>query len=320
LLLGLAVVTVLTTVNLRGVRHGATVQNLFTFALLAIFFVFSALGLTRGQADNLQPAFSRGDTFLAGLVSILSVLQIVPYFLAGFEAVSRCSEERLPDFRERHFTAITLSALGAGVFFYVAVILVVALLVPWKELQGQGLVTLVAFRRAFDSDFLVNLILFGAILSLLKVFNGCLLSASRLVFALGRAGMVAKGLASVDAETGTPTRAILFVGILAAAACFLGKAVLVPISEVGSFAFAVGWLAACAAYCRRAEVGSRVSRWMLGGSGVVVSLLMIVMKLLPFVPDSFSRWEYCALSAWVALGLILWVARPGTSSGSRGDT
>jgi hypothetical protein len=42
------------------------------------------------------------------------------------------------------------------------------------------------------------------------------------------------------------------------------------------------------------------------------------MKLLPFVPGSFGRWEYCALSAWVALGAALWAARPAGAARGRG--
>jgi amino acid transporter len=265
----------------------------------------------RGQAVNLQPPFADNAGFAGVLVSTFLVLQIVPYFLAGFEAVSRCVEERLPNFAAHRFTGITLAALGAGVFFYVAVILVVAALRPWQELAGTKSATLIAFQRAFESDLLVNLILFGAILSLIKVFNGSFLAASRLVFAMGRAGLVARGFADVHARFHTPRWAIVLVGLLAAGGCFFGKSVLVPISEVGSFAYAIGWFAACVAYCGGAGGKARLGQWLLGLSGVIVTLLLIAMKLIPFVPGSFTEVEYAVLASWVVLGLVLWCFRPG---------
>src|SRR5581483_5567266 len=79
LLLGLSLVMVLTILNIGGVRLSATAQQVLTFGLLAVFFAFTALGLTRGDWSNLRPAFADGDDLTAGLVSISRVLQIVPY-------------------------------------------------------------------------------------------------------------------------------------------------------------------------------------------------------------------------------------------------
>ena len=77
-------------------------QNLTTFGLLAIFGIFATLGFFRGSPANLPPLFA-DDLGLAGtLLSTLTVLQIVPYFLTGFETIPKCSEEaaaRLPTTR-----------------------------------------------------------------------------------------------------------------------------------------------------------------------------------------------------------------------------
>lgn len=39
--------------------------------------------------------------------------------------------------------------------------------------------------------------------------------------------------------------------------------------------------------------------------GALVSCLLILMKLLPFVPGHFRGYEYLALGLWCLLGLIL---------------
>ncbi len=315
LAVGLALVVTITAVNLRGVGPSAALQTAFTFGLLVVFAVFLALGLARGRPDNLPPLFAHGESWRGAGVSVLLMLQIVPYFLAGFEAVARCAEEKAPDFAGHRFVGITLAALGSGVVFYAAVVLVVAWLGPWRESAASGSATLTAFREAFRSDWLVNFILFGAILSLIKVFNGCMLSASRLLFAMGRSGLVGAGLGAVHPRFHTPRAAILLVGAVAALGCFLGKSALVPIAEVGSFAVVVGWLATCVAYCAGVGGGSRLGRWLFGGGGAVVAGLLIALKLLPFVEGSFTVWEYAALAAWLLLGIVLSCLRPRARSG-----
>jgi amino acid transporter len=318
LILGLALVLTVTAVNYRGVHHSARLQNGFTFGLLAVFGVFALLGLARGRPENLYPPFAGGDAPAAPLAATVAVLGVVPYFMAGFETIARCSEERSPDFRDRLFTRVTLLAIGLATAFYATVILVTASLHPWEELAGAESATTVAIRRAFGSDLLVNLILFGAILSLIKVFNGCFLAGTRQLFAMGRAGLMAGSFGAVHARFLTPTRAILFAGLFSAFGCFLGKAVLDPITEVGSFAFAVGWLATCLAYCRGAGGAAAQDGRAVGYAGVAVALLLAAMKLVPFLPVSFQTWEYVALLAWAAAGLAFWHFRPGRAEAGRG--
>lgn len=58
----------------------------------------------------------------------------------------------------------------------------------------------------------------------------------------------------------------------------------------------------------------------MAAAGALVAGAIIAMKVLPFVPGSFSRWERTAFATWRALGLGFWLSRrraPNpTSSGS----
>jgi amino acid transporter len=165
--------------------------------------------------------------------------------------------------------------------------------------------TAVALERAVGSRWVVNVILAAAVLSLFKVFNGNFVAASRLVFALGRRGLVDRRLSEVHPVNQTPSTAVLAVGIATAASMFLGQAILIPITEVGSVASATGWMAACAAYFMMKP--SPVKR-AVAGMGVLIGLAMILMKIVPVVPGHFSGYEWLALGAWVlvGLGLGLW--------------
>jgi hypothetical protein len=114
------------------------------------------------------------------------------------------------------------------------------------------------------------------------------------------------------------------MAVLTAAAAMFGDAILVPITEVGSLAVGVGWLSACAAYLlrRRASTGNTVDAstppamaWL----GCLVSVAIILMKIVPSVPGSFTRAEWTAFIAWSAFGLVFWLLRPRTTKRSSAD-
>lgn len=297
LAIGLGLTAGITILNYRGIRSSATFQNWTTFGMLALFGVFASLGLARGEAHNFAPLFSHG-----GLVSVLLVLQIVPYFMTGFESVPKCAEEASPNFRNRGFFRAIVMAIVVGVLFYTSVIAVVAYVSPWPALTGARFATAVAFERALGSRWVVNLIFAAALLSLLKVFNGNFIAASRLLFALGRRGLVTARLGQVHPTNQTPALAVLCVGLVTSAAALLGESILVPITEVGSLASAVGWLAASAAYARIVSSGRERA---IATSGILVASLLILMKFLPVVPGHFTGYEYLALGVWVLAGLLL---------------
>jgi amino acid transporter len=139
LVVGIGLTLVITILNYRGMSFSAGFQNWTTFGLLAVFCVFAPLGLWRGNVDNMQPFFAKGTDARDALRSMLAVLPIVPYFMMGFETIPKCSEEAANDFDSRRFNGLILLALGVAIFFYVTVIAVVALLVPWQDLSVNKL-------------------------------------------------------------------------------------------------------------------------------------------------------------------------------------
>ncbi|MGA7568082.1 MAG: APC family permease [Terriglobales bacterium] len=295
--IGLALIALVTVVNYRGVRLSATFQNWTTFGTLALFVVFVLVGVTRGSPTNFPPLFTHTP-----LVSILLVLQIVPYYMTGYESVTKAAEEANPQFRAKEFSRAIFAAIIVGAFFYMIVIAAVGFVAPWHSLIGAPFMTAVAFEHAVGSRWIVSVILSAALLSLFKVFNGNFVAASRLLFAMGRRGLVDERLARIHPRNQTPSTAVLSIGIATAACMFLGSAILVPISEVGSVASATGWFAVCAAYLwMKPPFADRVIALL----GALVGVAMILMKFVPFVPGHFSRYEWLALILWVIVGTVL---------------
>lgn len=310
LAVGLVLTLLIAIVNYRGIRPSGVFQDVMTFGLIATFAIFTVLGFARGSASNMQPLFSRPGAGGAWL-SIFLVLQIVPYFMTGFESVAKGSEEAKSGFDPRSFTTAIYSALIAGFLFYFLIVAVVTYVYPWQEIVTGHVRTEVAFERAFGSHAIADLVLFGAFLSLLKIFNGNFVAATRMLYALGRRNYVHASLGRVHPVFGTPIVAIALMAALTVAAAMFGDAILVPVTEVGSLAVGVGWLSACLAYlARRARTdAARREGATMARIGVAVALAIVVMKVVPSVPGSFTGNEWIAFAGWSAMGLVFWMVR-----------
>jgi APA family basic amino acid/polyamine antiporter len=297
LLIGLGLTALLTILNYRGVRLSATFQNWTAFGTIALFVVFVAFGVTKGSPRNFPPLFTHSP-----LISVLLVMQVVPYFMTGYESVAKAAEEANPDFRARGFYKAIWMAIVVGILFYTIVIAAVGYVAPWRQLTGTKFMTAVAFQQAAGSRWIVSVILSAAMLSLFKVFNGNFIAATRLLFAMGRRGLVQKSVAFVHPRNQTPATAVIWIGIATAICTFFGDAILVPITEVGSVASAAGWLVTCAAFYR---MGPPARERLVALVGVTVGLFMILMKVVPAMPGHFSPYEWLVLAIWSAIGLVL---------------
>jgi amino acid transporter len=301
LILGIALTLFLATLNYRGIRVSANFQKIATSTLLLIFVLLAGFSGARGAAANFHPVFHATP-----FVSILLTLQIVPYFLTGFESIPKYAEEAQPDFREKSYMKAIGLALGVGVFFYAGSIAAVAYIAPWQSLLGGRFATAIAFEQGIGARWPVELILFMAFFGLLQCFNGNFAASTRLLFAYGRRRTIHQGFGTVHQVFQTPSVAVVGITVGTLAGLFLGDALLVPVTEVGSMASALGWFAACLSFW---IVEKRMSMRIVTGMGIAVSLLLFLMEVLPAFPGHFSHAEWIAFAVWVALGMIVRVWR-----------
>ena len=309
---GLALTALLTILNYRGVRLSATFQNWTSFGTLALFVLFVSLGVTRGSRANFPPLFTHTP-----LISILLVIQIVPYFMTGFESVGKAAEEASSDFHASGFYRAIWMAIVIGILFYASIVAAVAFVAPWRQLVGEKFMTAVTFQQALGSRAIVNVILAAALLSLFKCFNGNFVAASRLFFSLGRRGMISERAGEIHSRFQTPSVAVLWVGLATGACMLLGDAILVPIAEVGSVACAIGWTAACASCLALARARPDVILLSSTERGIalfalLVATALVLMKIVPVVPGHFTMYEWIALVIWILLGAAASTAKGRT--------
>ena len=302
LLLGILLTLFLGVLNYRGIRGSATFQGWATTAVLVLFAIVAFGSATHGSVRNMHPGFSA-----APLVSVLLVLQIVPYFMTGFESVPKVAEEAHKEFRSQGFFRAIVLALFVGSAFYVAAIAAVSFAAPWQGLLGKRFATASAFGQAMGTQWPVHLILIAAMFGLFQCFNGNFVAASRLLFSFGRRGTIPTRFAEIHPRFQTPSTAVIGVTVATLAGLFLGDALLVPVTEVGSMASACGWLAASLSLFL---IESRLRVRFVAALGVFVALLLIAMKLVPKFPGHFTGAEWIALAIWLLLGAAMHWNRP----------
>jgi amino acid transporter len=303
-LFGIALTLIIAFLNYRGIRASATFQTWITSSVLVLFAVAAFFSARHGSLANFHPAF-RSTSF----VSILLTLQIVPYFMTGFESVPKVAEEAHPEFGSRGFYRAIVLALFVGAGFYVLSIASVSFATPWKTLLGERFATAISFERAIGARWPVALIMVAGIMGLCQCFNGNFVAASRLLFSFGRRETIPPRFGCVHSKFQTPHFAILGITLVTVLCILLGDALLVPITEVGSMASAFGWLAACVSLIL---VESRASTRAVALLGALVSAVFVAMKVFPIFPGHFSHAEWIALFLWLFLGLLLHVsARKG---------
>jgi basic amino acid/polyamine antiporter, APA family len=296
-LLGAAITLFLAWLNYRGIRGSAIFQNWATSAVLGVVLLLVVVGAHAGSVSNLRPHFSQ-----ARLVSILLTLQIVPYFVTGFESIPKVVEESHPGFPASDFFKAIAMALLIGAGFYVLVIGAVSFVAPWQSLLGKRFATAIAFEQGTHSAWLAQLVLGISLVGLLQVFNGNFVACTRLLFAFGRRGTIPGVFGTVHPQHQTPATAIVGVTAVTLGGLLLGDALLVPVTEVGSLAPAFGWLATCVSFYAVEKAGVQRA---VAALGIFISLLLVLMKWLPSVPGHFTRVEWLALGAWLGLGSLL---------------
>jgi APA family basic amino acid/polyamine antiporter len=297
LLLGVAMTVFLAVLNYRGIRLSASFQNWTASTVIVLFLLLLAVSAWRGSPANFQPLFRTTP-----LVSIVLTLQIVPYFLTGFESAPKCAEEANPEFKRAGYMRAIALALLVGASFYAISVLAVSYIAPWQGLVGKRFATAIAFEQALGAHWPVRLILVMAFFGLFQCFNGNFVASSRLLFAYGRRQTIPFALGRIHEKFQTPSLAIVGIAAATVAGLLLGDALLVPVTEVGSAASAFGWLATCLSFfliegnlrCRAITI-----------LGILVALLLLTMKLVPAFPGHFTQAEWIALAIWLALGASL---------------
>lgn len=301
---GIAGAVVITALNYVGVRPAAVFQGLAVLFLLAVgvlLLVGSAVG---GSADDMRPLFS------GGVGGIVAVLVAVPFLFVGFDVIPQSAEEiDLPFAMIGKLVVVSVVAAAA---FYVVVMLTVGSSLPRDEIAASTLPAADGMAALWGSDTFGTILVLGGVAGILTSWNGFLLGASRLLYAMAASGMVPRWFAKVHPRYRTPSNALLFIGGLSVLAPLFGEQMLVWLVDAGGFAIVVGFCMVATTFVvlrRREPEMERPFRLRAGQPlGVLAALLALGLGVLflPGMPAALI-WpaEWVILGLWWAAGLVL---------------
>jgi amino acid transporter len=227
----------LALVNVRGVRSGAGLSNVFTVAKLLPIVVFvAAAAFLAGGAPAAQPGPAVTPAAAVWLTAILPLM----FALGGFEAALIPLGEAKDPRRDAPFALFTALAVVAVV--YVAVQLAVMRAFPdpasfTHEAVQQRPVAEAA--RVFLGGFGASLIAAGVMLSTYGYLAGQFVSAPRLTYAFAEGGDFPRAFAAVHPRHRTPYASILVHALLVCAFAipggFLWNAVLSAVARLVTY-------------------------------------------------------------------------------------
>lgn len=230
-LLGVSGTLLLLWINRRGVKAAARLQDWMTGVLIVASLGFIVAGIGGGSAGNLEPLF-QADARGAILPGIIAIFFVTPNWLGGFAFIPQLMEERAPGSPPSRAVLAMVMQVMLAALFYSLVTVAVGLAVPRGSLEGTALPVADAFRAAFGSELLVKAVLLAGLMGLFTTWNAVFLGASRVLFALGRSHIIPKPFGQVDARSGAPTVAGLFVAGASVLGILLGRNALLPLLNV----------------------------------------------------------------------------------------
>jgi amino acid transporter len=313
--------------NWRGVKTSSVVQNVGTALLLVIGLALFVAAATAGNTNNLHP----WTTDVGGL---LQVVIVTPFLFVGFDIIPQASEEiRIP---ARETGRIILFSIALATTWYTLVQYSVGVGLSPAEHGSSELPTADAAAALFGHPLAARVLVFGGLLGIITSWNAFFLGATRLLFAMGRGGMLPPAFARLSPRHGTPTTAIALVTACSALAPLLGRQALVWIANAASFATVVAYaMVALSFYRLRRTAPDRPRPYrvpaghLIAPAAVVVTVLFLLLYLPPSPSALRWPWEWGIVAAWTLLGaavlarsrrLALWGDRRAQDRVVLGDT
>jgi APA family basic amino acid/polyamine antiporter len=216
---------------LRGTSESATANTIMVFLKIGILGFFCLVAFTAFDGSNLVPFAP------LGIIGIQAAAGQVFFSFIGFDAASTAGEEAKNPRRDLPiailasllivtiiYVLVTLAALGAqsgqtevvdGVTTYV-----------WGDGDGEAVLATIA-GDVTGSSWAPALIALGAVVSIFSVVLTVMYGQTRILFAMGRDGLLPKVFTKVNPRTQTPVANTVIVTVVI---CVLAG--LVPLGQL----------------------------------------------------------------------------------------
>jgi amino acid transporter len=234
-LLGLVGLALLVAVNYYGTEESSAFQNVTIGTETAIILVFVAVGVFFIEPGNLEPFAPFGAT------GVVATTGIVFVSFLGFEIIATVAGEIKNPSRTIPLSMILSVVLVT--LLYVLVMLVSTGVIPFGSL-GDSPIPVSDVAVVYLGPAGVVAIVFAAIIAAISSSNSSILAASRVIYAMGRDGVVSDWFNVSHHRFYTPHRAILTTGGATTLLILAGlevETIIALLAEAASFSFLVAY-------------------------------------------------------------------------------
>lgn len=296
----LTFIGVTSAINIVGIKLADTVNNLMMLIQLLVLAAFVGLAIHYVAGDASRPLFDLAPLYQpkVGLSLITAGAAIACYSFLGFDAVTTLTEETI-DARRVIPKAILLVTLIGGGIFIVSSYFVQLAHPGFAFVSVDSGATEIA--KNIGGDVFASIFLIGLIIGQFASGLSAQASASRLLFAMGRDGVLPKGLfGKLHATFQTPVGNIVLCGLVALLALLMDVATSVSFINFGAFlAFTSVNLAV-------------IARFYIGKKEPRTARDLVKFLLTPLVGAAADLWLMVSLDShaltlggiWLAAGLV----------------
>ncbi len=305
--------------NFRGASSAAKLQAFLTKALLCGMLLAMGVSIFTGSPENAMPVFSQvtnaggGESATEGgnlLAGIVSVLVLTPFFYAGFDTIPQQAEEAAEGLNWNKFGKIISLALLAAGGFYMVCIYSFGTILPWHDFVKSPVPALACLKNI--NMFLYIAMLVIATLGPMGPMNSFYGATSRIMLAMGRKGQLPEQFAEVDSKSGAPKLACMVLAIITVVGPFLGKNMLIPLTNVSALAFIFSCTMVSFACLRMRFTEPDLPRpYKVPGGKFGIALacaagcIIIGLLVIPASPASLNMVEWGIVLGWIAIGIVL---------------
>jgi len=317
ILLGVTLGLLWTYINYIGAKPYGWIMTamVFTFAIVG-FITFIGATINGVTSPLTITNFSNnlyGDLdLLSGLIMILGV---AGFFYIGFDMIPQASEEY--KLESKKLARLIIFSIVIGTVWYLLVTVMDGFLLPRELIPKLDLPTADAVKLLWG-PIGGYIIIFIGIFGIITTYAASFFAAARVVFATARAKMLPEWFAKVHPKYGTPSNAILFVGILATIAPLFGRRSLIWFVDATSAYVALLYGMVSIAFIRIRKAEPNIERpWSAPGGintgilGLLASMIIFLSVIVPGAPSALVwPYEYIIFLAFLILGFVLYLITP----------
>lgn len=315
-LITLGLATYVIILNFKGASTAAKLQAFLIKVLFTGMILAMAISVIKGSPFHIFPVFSpvvgTGPATSATNLweGIISVLVMAPFFYAGFDTIPQQAEESAEGLDWNRFGKVIGLVLLASGGFYMICIYSFGTLVSWTEFIKGNVPALASLKNISMPLYVVMLCI--ATLSPMGPMNSFYSATARILLAMGRKGQLPLSFARVSTQSGTPVAGNILLAVLTIIGPFLGRNMLIPLTNVSAlaFIFACTMVSFSCLRMRRTEPNLprpyKVPGGQLGiGAACAAGSILVGLMIIPGSPAALKPVEWGIMLGWLTLGLCL---------------